>query len=396
PYERNVMKNVMMPGMAKGRHVYVEEREKKMAEDAASMDINRMEMGDTKIGFITSGVAYQYVKEVFPEASVLKLGLVYPMPEKLVREFAEKVDRLIVFEELEPFMEQYIRSWGIECEGKELFTLQGEYSANMLRQKLRGESVDYKGAEVPNRPPILCPGCPHRSTYYVLKKLGIHAAGDIGCYTLGAVAPLGVVDTTVCMGASISMLHGMEKAKGREYIKNWVAVIGDSTFMHTGINSLEDLAYNRSTATVMILDNSTTGMTGHQDHAATGKTLDGTEVPAISIYKVCKAMNIEHVVEVDAFDTKELERVVKEETARDELSVIIVCAPCALLKGQKFPYKVRVLPEKCRKCGMCLKPGCPAVKKKADGTIEIDDTLCNGCGLCTQLCNFGALERYEI
>ena len=396
PYERNVMKNVMMPGMAKGRHVYVEEREKKMAEDAASMDINRMEMGDTKIGFITSGVAYQYVKEVFPEASVLKLGLVYPMPEKLEREFAEKVDRLIVFEELEPFMELYIRSWGIECEGKELFTLQGEYSANMLRQKLRGESVDYKGAEVPNRPPILCPGCPHRSTYYVLKKLGIHAAGDIGCYTLGAVAPLGVVDTTVCMGASISMLHGMEKAKGREYIKNWVAVIGDSTFMHTGINSLEDLAYNRSTATVMILDNSTTGMTGHQDHAATGKTLDGTEVPAISIYKVCKAMNIEHVVEVDAFDTKELERVVKEETARDELSVIIVCAPCALLKGQKFPYKVKALPEKCRKCGMCLKPGCPAVKKKADGTIEIDDTLCNGCGLCTQLCNFGALERYEI
>jgi indolepyruvate ferredoxin oxidoreductase alpha subunit len=396
PYERNVKKNVMMPGMAKGRHVYVEEREKKMAEDASSMDINRMEMGDTSIGFITSGVAYQYVKEVFPEASVLKLGLVYPMPEKLVREFASKVDRLIVFEELEPFMESYIRSWGIKCEGKELFTLQGEYSANMLRQKLKGETVDYKGADVPNRPPILCPGCPHRSTYYVLKKLGIHASGDIGCYTLGAVAPLEVVDTTVCMGASISMLHGMEKAKGSEYIKNWVAVIGDSTFMHTGINSLEDLAYNRSTATVLIMDNSTTGMTGHQDHAATGKTLDGTEVPAISIYKLCKAMNIEHVVEVDAFDTAELERVVKEEVNRDELSVIIVCAPCALLKGQKFPYKVKALPEKCKKCGMCLKPGCPAVKKTADGTIEIDDTLCNGCGLCTQLCKFDALERYEI
>jgi indolepyruvate ferredoxin oxidoreductase alpha subunit len=188
----------------------------------------------------------------------------------------------------------------------------------------------------------------------------------------------------------------MEKAKGSEYIKNWVAVIGDSTFMHTGINSLEDLAYNRSTATVLIMDNSTTGMTGHQLHAATGKTLDGTEVPAISIYKLCKAMNIEHVVEVDAFDTVELERVVKEEVNRDELSVIIVCAPCALLKGQKFPYKVKALPEKCKKCGMCLKPGCPAVKKTADGTIEIDDTLCNGCGLCTQLCKFDALERYEI
>lgn len=396
PYERNIAKTVMMPGMAKGRHVYVEEREKRLAEDASSMEINRMEMGDKSIGFITSGVAYQYVKEVFPEASVLKLGLVYPMPEKLVREFASKVDRLIIFEELEPFMESYVKSWGIACEGKELFTLQGEYSANMLREKLKGEAPEIKGAEVPARPPILCPGCPHRSTFYVLKKLGIHAAGDIGCYTLGAVAPLSVVDTTVCMGASISMLHGMEKARGKEFIKNWVAVIGDSTFMHTGINSLEDLAYNRSTATVMILDNSTTGMTGHQDHAATGRTLDGTEVPAISIYKVCKSMNIEHVVEVDAFDTKGLERAVKEETARDELSVIIVCAPCALLKGVKHPYKVRALPDKCRKCGMCLKPGCPAVKKKEDGTIEIDDTLCNGCGLCVQLCNFGALEQITV
>lgn len=396
PYERNIAKTVMMPGMAKGRHVYVEEREKRLAEDASSMEINRMEMGDKSIGFITSGVAYQYVKEVFPEASVLKLGLVYPMPEKLVREFASKVDRLIIFEELEPFMESYVKSWGIACEGKELFTLQGEYSANMLREKLKGEAPEIKGAEVPARPPILCPGCPHRSTFYVLKKLGIHAAGDIGCYTLGAVAPLSVVDTTVCMGASISMLHGMEKARGKEFIKNWVAVIGDSTFMHTGINSLEDLAYNRSTATVMILDNSTTGMTGHQDHAATGRTLDGTEVPAISIYKVCKSMNIEHVVEVDAFDTKGLERAVKEETARDELSVIIVCAPCALLKGVKHPYKVQALPDKCRKCGMCLKPGCPAVKKKEDGTIEIDDTLCNGCGLCVQLCNFGALEQITV
>ena len=388
PYERNVMKNVMMPGMAKGRHLYVEEREKKMAEDAATMPINRIEEGDNKIGFIAGGIAYQYVKEVFPEASVLKLGLVYPLPEKLIRDFASKVERLIIFEELEPFVEDYVKSLGIACEGKNLFTLQGEYSANMLREKLKGETPSLQPAEVPARPPILCPGCPHRSTYYVLKKLGIHAAGDIGCYTLGAVAPLGVVDTTVCMGASISMIHGMEKAKGSEYIKNWVAVIGDSTFMHTGINSLEDLAYNRSTATVMILDNSTTGMTGHQDHAATGKTLDGTEVPAISIYRICEAMNIKHIVEVDAFDTKELERVVKEETARDELSVIIVCAPCALLKGQKFPYKVRPITEKCKKCGMCLKPGCPAVKRREDGTIEIDDTLCNGCGLCVQLCNF--------
>ncbi len=397
PYERNMAKNVMMPGSAKGRHVHVEEREKKLALDANDLAVNRVEMGDTKIGFIASGIAYQYVKEVCPDASVLKLGLVYPMPEKLIRDFASKVDRLIVFEELEPFFETYIKSWGIRCEGKELFTLQGEYSANMLREKVLGQDQKLsEPAKAPARPPILCPGCPHRSTFYVLKKLGIHAAGDIGCYTLGAVAPLNVVDTTVCMGASISTLHGIEKAKGKDFIKNWVAVIGDSTFMHTGINSLENMSYNQGTGTVIIMDNSTTGMTGHQDHAATGKTLDGTVVPAISIYKICKAMNIEHVVEVNAFDTEELEKVVKEETQRDALSVIIACAPCALLKGQKFPYRVKAIPDKCRKCGACLKPGCPAVTKTEDGRIKIDDTMCNGCGLCTQLCKFGALEKYEV
>lgn len=396
PYERNMAKNVMMPGPAKGRHIIVEDREKRLALDACSFEINRMEMGDPSLGFIAGGIAYEYVKEVFPEASVLKLGMCYPLPEKLIRDFAKKVERLIIFEELEPFVETYVKSWGIACEGKELFTLQGEYSANMLREKLKGEKVDIKPKAAPARPPILCPGCPHRSTFYVLKKLGIHAAGDIGCYTLGAVAPLDVVDTTVCMGASISTLHGMEKARGRDFIRNWVAVIGDSTFMHTGINSLENMAYNQSTGTVLILDNSTTGMTGHQDHAATGKTLMGQTVPALSIYQICKSMNIEHVYEVEAFDTVKLEQLVREETAREALSVIIVCTPCALLKGQVFPYKVRAVPEKCRKCGMCLKPGCPAVTKAEDGTVRIDDTLCNGCGLCTSLCKFGALEKYEV
>ncbi|MBO5486424.1 MAG: indolepyruvate ferredoxin oxidoreductase subunit alpha [Eubacterium sp.] len=396
-YERNAPKNVMMPGMAKKRHLWVEERMNRLAEDGCNFDINKVEMGDTSIGFITSGIPYQYVKEVCPDASVLKLGMVNPLPKKMIEEFAAKVDKLYIFEELEPVIEEQVKSWGIECIGKELFTRQGEYSANMLREKVLGENVSAESyKDLPARPPILCPGCPHRSTFSVLNKLKIHAAGDIGCYTLGAVAPLNVIDSTICMGASISSLHGMEKAKGKEYIKNWVAVIGDSTFMHTGVNSLMNMVYNQGTGTVIIMDNSTTGMTGHQDHAATGKTLQGEEVPAISIYHLCKAIGVKNVVEVDAFDLAAMEKTIKEEVAKDEVSVIIACAPCALLKGVKFPYKCEAVSDKCKKCGMCLKPGCPALTKKEDGTISIDDTMCNGCGLCQQLCKFDAIQKYEI
>ena len=382
PYERDMAKYVMMPGNAIKRHVVVEARMKQMAEDANSLPINRVEYNDLSVGFITNGIAYQYVKEVMPQASVLKLGLLNPLPRKLIEEFAAKVDKLYIFEELEPVVEEQVKSWGIQkAVGKEIFTVQGEYSANLIRERVLGQTsqVD-KAAQVPARPPILCPGCPHRSVYAVLNKLKIHAAGDIGCYTLGAVAPLSVIDTTICMGASISTLHGMEKAKGREYIKSWVAVIGDSTFMHTGINSLMNMVYNQATGTVIILDNSTTGMTGHQDHAATGKTLKGQVVPAINIYGLCKSLGIEHVCEVDAFDQAELERVIKEEVARDAVSVIITKAPCALLKGIKFPNKCRPLPDKCKKCGACLRPGCPALTKNEDGTISIDETMCNGCG----------------
>lgn len=395
-YERNPAKFVMMPANAIGRHVYVEKRMKALAEDGCKFAVNHAEYLDTSIGFITSGIPYQYVKEVCPNASVLKLGMVHPLPRKLIEEFASKVDKLYIFEELEPVIEEQVKSWGIEAVGKELFTVQGEYSANMIREKILKETVGSKEpAKVPARPPILCPGCPHRSVFSVLSRLGIHAAGDIGCYTLGAVPPLSVIDTTICMGASISTLHGMEKAKGKEYIKNWVAVIGDSTFMHTGVNSLMNMVYNQGSGTVIILDNSTTGMTGHQDHAATGKTLKGETVPAISIYELCKAMGVAHVVKADAFDTKELERIIKEETASDTVSVIIAQAPCVLLKGNVFPYKCRPVEEKCKKCGMCLKPGCPALTKKADGTIAIDDTMCNGCGLCEQLCKFDAIERIK-
>ncbi|MBQ8261432.1 MAG: indolepyruvate ferredoxin oxidoreductase subunit alpha [Lachnospiraceae bacterium] len=397
PYERNAAKYVMMPGNAKLRHVFVEQRLKKMAEDASSMAINKAEYKDTKIGVITSGIPYQYVKEALPEASVLKLGLVHPLPKKLIEEFASKVETLYVVEELEPLMEEQIKSWGIKAIGKEIFTLQGEYSANMLRKAILGEEIETKApAQVPARPPILCPGCPHRSTFTVLKQLGIHGAGDIGCYTLGAVAPLNVIDTTVCMGSSISTLHGMEKAKGKDYIKNWVALIGDSTFLHTGVNSLMNMVYNKSTGTVMILDNSTTGMTGHQEHAATGKTLQGEPTTAIDLEKLCHAIGVKNVTVVNAFDTELLKETVKREVAKDEISVIISQAPCALLKSNVSKSKCVAIPEKCKKCGMCLVPGCPAITKQEDGTVKIDETMCNGCGLCMSRCKFGAIEKVEV
>lgn len=397
PYERDMAKYVMMPGNAIKRHLAVEARMNQMAEDACDFPINRVEYNDLSVGFITSGIPYQYVKEAMPEASVLKLGILNPLPRKLIEEFAAKVDRLYIFEELEPVVEEQVRSWGIlKAQGKELFGRQGEYNANMIREKILGQQLSLDTpAQIPARPPILCPGCPHRSVFAVLNRLKIHAAGDIGCYTLGAVAPLSVIDTTICMGASISVLHGMEKAKGKDFIRNWVAVIGDSTFMHTGINSLVNMVYNQSSGTVMILDNSTTGMTGHQDHAATGKTLKGQVVPAINLKTLCQSLGIEHVYEVDAFDQKELEAVVKRETSRDAVSVIITKAPCALLKGLKFPNKCYPLADKCRTCGACLRPGCPALTKNADGTISIDETMCNGCGLCMQLCKFDAIEKRE-
>ena len=392
PYEKNIRKNVMMPGNAKLRHVEIEKRNQELAEAANILPINRVEMNDTKIGVITSGIPYQYVKEALPEASVLKLGLVNPLPRKLIEDFASKVDTLYVIEELDPVIETQVKSWGIKAIGKEIFTVQGEYSANMIRQAILKEELDIsKPAEAPGRPPILCPGCPHRGVYYVLNKLKIHAAGDIGCYTLGAVAPLSVVDTTICMGASISSLHGMEKAKGKEYIKNWVAVIGDSTFLHTGVNSLMNMMYNKATGTVIILDNSTTGMTGHQDHAATGKTLQGDPTYAIDIPALCRAIGVKNVVEVNARDIQAVEKVVKEEIAKDEVSVIITKTPCVLLDKSKKPsYQTHT--DKCKKCGMCMKPGCPAMTKNADGTISIDDTMCTGCGLCASLCKFDAIE----
>lgn len=392
PYEKNIKKTVMMPANAKLRHVEIEKRNMELAEAANTLSVNRVEMNDTKIGVITSGIPYQYVKEALPKASVLKLGMVHPLPRKLIEEFAAKVEKLYIIEELDPVIEEQVKSWGIKAIGKEIFTVQGEYSANMIRQAVLLEKLELgTPAKVPVRPPILCPGCPHRSVYYVVKKLGLHVAGDIGCYTLGAVAPLSAVDTTICMGASISSLHGMEKAKGKEYIKNWVAAIGDSTFLHTGVNSLMNMVYNKATGTVLILDNSTTGMTGHQDHAATGKTLQGEPTYAIDIPALCRAIGVKNVTEVNAFDLEALEKALKEEIAKDEVSVIITKTPCVLLSKEKKPLYI-ALEDKCKKCGMCMKPGCPAMTRRVNGTICIDDTMCTGCGLCKELCKFGAIE----
>ena len=392
PYEKNIRKTVMMPGNAKLRHVEIEKRNLELAEAANTLPINRVEMNDTKIGVITSGIPYQYVKEALPNASVLKLGMVNPLPRKLIEDFASKVEKLYIVEELDPVIEEQVKSWGIKATGKEIFTVQGEYSANMLREAILGEELKLDApAAAPGRPPILCPGCPHRSVYYVLNKLKMHAAGDIGCYTLGAVAPLSVVDTTICMGASISSLHGMEKAKGKEYIKNWVAVIGDSTFLHTGVNSLMNMMYNKATGTVMILDNSTTGMTGHQDHAATGKTLQGDPTYAIDIPELCHAVGVKHVHVVNAFDIELLQKTIKEEVARDEVSVIITKTPCVLLDKRKKPLYL-AHEDQCKKCGLCMKPGCPAMTKNADGSVHIDDTMCTGCGLCAKLCKFNVIE----
>ena len=397
PYVRDIAKNVMMPGNAKGRHLVVESREAALAKDGSSFPINKVEYKDTKIGFITSGIPYHYVKEAFPEASVLKLGIINPLPKALIEEFASKVETLYVIEELDPIIEEQVKSWGIPAIGKEILTVQGEYSANFLKKAIAGENLKLApAAQVPNRPPILCPGCPHRSVYSVLNKLKIHGAGDIGCYTLGAVAPLSVVDTTVCMGASISSLHGMEKAKGKDYIKNWVAVIGDSTFMHTGVNSLINMVYNKGTGTVMILDNSTTGMTGHQDHAATGKTLKGEPTYAVDLTALCKAVGVNHVYEINAFDTEKLEKTIKEATAMDEVAVIITKSPCVLLDKTPVNKQYRIEAEACKKCGMCMKPGCPAITKKENGTIVINDTMCNGCGLCETSCKFGAIKAVQL
>lgn len=395
-YEKDIKKYVMMPGNAKGRHVVVEAREKKLEEEIDALGFNRVEMADTKVGVVCSGSAYQYVKEALPNASVLKLGMVYPLPEKLIRDFASKVDQLLVVEELEPFFEDAIKAMGIPCSGKDKTGLQGELFVRKVGRLFGGEA-DCGPAEtqgVPMRPPVLCPGCPHRAVFYVLKKLGLTVAADIGCYTLGAMPPLAAVDSVVCMGASIGMALGLEKARGRDFAKKIVAVIGDSTFVHSGITGLVDMVYNQGHSTVIIVDNSTTGMTGHQPNPTTGFNVRGEIAPQLDVVKLCEAIGVPSVRVVDPFNMKELEQTIMEESEKDVPSVIIARRPCALLvKKKTAPCAINT--DKCRKCGMCMKIGCPAILKAENGQVSIDASLCNGCGLCKEMCHFGAIEGGE-
>ncbi len=391
--EKNPRKYVMMPGFAKGRHVVVEQRENKLLADCNGfIDLNKLELSGKELGVVCSGAAYQYVKEALPRASVLKLGMVYPLPFELVEQLSDYVEKLVVIEDGEPFFEEAIKAKGFAATGKEKTGVQGELFARKIAHLFAGapDPGPQETQNIPGRPPVLCPGCPHRGLFYVLHKLGVRVSADIGCYTLGAMAPLNAVDTVVCMGASIGMAHGGEKARGRGFAEKTVALIGDSTFMHSGVTGLINAVYNESTGVVIIADNSTTGMTGHQENPTTGKNLKGDIAPCIDLVKLCESLGIKRVSIADPFNLKEFTALVKAELAADELSVIIAKRPCALLKCVK-PQPALHITEDCIKCGACMQLGCPAIVDQGNGP-SIDKSLCNGCGLCPKVCPKGAIK----
>lgn len=398
PYEKDIAKHVMMPGNAKKRHVVVEERQKKLCDYAGECEINTIEDNGSKIGVITAGITHMYAKEALGEkVNYLKLGMVYPLSAKLICDFAKDLDKVYVIEELDPFIETFCRASGVDVIGKDAFTLLGEYTPAMIKKAVLGEDRPNFAAvdeDIPVRPPVMCAGCPHRGTFYVLKKLGLVVSGDIGCYTLGAVAPLASVDTTICMGASVSAAHGMAKARGAEFNKKLVSVIGDSTFMHSGITGLVDIVYNKGANTVIILDNSITGMTGHQDNPTTGYTIRKEATKQVNLITLCKSIGVERVTVADPFDLKKFEEIVKTEVAQEEPSVIIAQRPCALLKTVKYNGYCKI-GEDCRKCKVCMKLGCPAISQDENGGVRIDTTQCNGCGLCVNVCPFGCITKED-
>lgn len=398
PYEKNISKYVMMPANANKRHPFVEERTAKLTAYADNCPFNRIEPGDNKIGIITSSTSYQYAKEVFGDnASILKLGLINPLPVNLILDFAKKVEKLVVIEELDPIIENHCKQLGLDVIGKDVLPITGEFSQNLIAEKLGVKINPYKklDEQLPMRPPVMCAGCPHRGLFFTLSKNKCTVLGDIGCYTLGAVAPLSAMDMTLCMGASISSIHGFNKALGADSEGKTVAVIGDSTFMHSGMTGLANIAYNQSNSTVIILDNSITGMTGHQQNPTTGYNIKGDPAGKIDLEALCRAMGFQRVTVVDPYNLEECDRVIKEELAANEPSVIISRRPCALLKYVKPKAPIKAKCDKCVGCKSCMRLGCPAISMK-DGKAVIDETLCIGCGVCTQLCKFDALESGEV
>ena len=393
-YKKDPPKYVMMPAYSVPKHVVVENRVLAQIEYAETSELNTVEYYDKKIGVITAGNCYNYAKEALGEnASYLKLGCVYPLPEKLILDFAAACDEIYVIEELDPFIENHCKKLGVKVKGKDVFTLQGEYSQSLVASVILGEKKEFDSLDVavPGRPPVLCAGCPHRGLFYALKQENVTVSGDIGCYTLGALQPLAMIDTVICMGASISALHGRNKANP-ENAKKSVAVIGDSTFIHSGITGLIDIAYNNSASTVIVLDNSITGMTGHQQNPTTGKNIKGEPATAVDLEALARAIGIKRVTVVDPYNLKETRDAIHTELAVDEPSLIISRRPCALLKTVKHNPPLKVNADKCKGCKMCMKIGCPAISMK-DGKASIDFTQCVGCDVCTQMCKFDAIEK---
>ncbi len=393
-FERNPAKYVMVPGNARRRHLLVEERTAALRRLSETTPLNRIEWGDKETGIIASGVAYQYGREALPGASFLKLGMTYPLPEERIREFARGVERLFVVEELDPFLEEQVRALGLDPIGKERFPLCGELSPEIVLAGLTGKApgeTKPAGPELPPRPPALCSGCPHSATFYTIKKLKLAVMGDIGCYTLSVAPPLETMDSALCMGASIGMAHGLEKALRGNDETRFVAVLGDSTFLHSGITPLLNVAYNEGTSTTILLDNRTTAMTGRQEHAATGRTLQGKEVPAVDLEALGKALGIASVRTVDPYDMKEMERVLREEVEADHSSLIIARRACLLLERDRKRIPRQVDPDKCVACELCIRTGCPAISRAPDGKARIDEVLCNGCPICQQVCKAGAI-----
>lgn len=388
PYVKDAAKYVMMPGNAKRKRVELESRLAAIARGFNALDCNRAEYRDTSIGVVCAGITYQYVREALPDASVFKIGTVYPVPVEAVRAFAARVKRLIVIEEMDGFIETALKAAGIACEGKSLFPKFGEIQTGEIRRVLCGAAA-VKAEEAVPRPPVLCPGCPHRGVFYVINKLKLNVMGDIGCYTLGAVAPLSAVDAVVCMGASIGMTIGAEKARGREFAEKTLAVIGDSTFVHSGITGLIDAVYNNLNTKILILDNSTTGMTGHQPHPGTGRNIYDEPAYKLDYRRIAEACGVPNIAEFDSYDLAAAEKTIREQMKKPGVSLMIARQPCALIvKDRKPPYAIN---DKCVNCKMCVRLGCPAIVNRPDGP-EIDFTMCVGCGVCAEVCKVGAIE----